>query len=84
MSKDLYANIALFQHHLDSCDKEFQALGFFQATPIESLPTLHAVFLAVHYTTAKCWMDCGLKVDAVIGHKAEQLTALCISGYLPL
>lgn len=30
------------------------------------------------------WLDCGLQVNAVIGHSFGQLTALCVSGILSL
>lgn len=35
-------------------------------------------------TPAKCWLDCGLPVDALIGHSFGQLTALCVAGSLSL
>ncbi|PTU23969.1 hypothetical protein P175DRAFT_0469512 [Aspergillus ochraceoroseus IBT 24754] len=75
LSKELYARNALFRDHLDACDAELQNLGFgslqpaiFQSTPIANLTTLHAAFFAVQYASAKCWIDCGLKVNAVVGH----------------
>ncbi|KAI2605503.1 putative polyketide synthase [Hypoxylon fragiforme] len=91
LSEELYSSTALFRYHLDACDEALQLLGFdsifpaiFQRKAITKLPVLHAALFSVQYASAKTWIDCGVKVDAIIGHSFGQLTALCISGSLSL
>ena len=91
ISKDLYQSSILFRRHLDDCNDILISLGFeglypaiFQRTPISDLVALHSALFSVQYASAKAWIDCGLEVNAVIGHSFGQLTALCISGTLSL
>ena len=34
---------------------------------------------SLQFSSAKCWLDCGLQVNTLIGHSLGQLTALCIA-----
>lgn len=91
LSEDVYHSSKVFRHHLDSCNSVLASKGLdgffpsiFKHEPIKNLVTLHAVLFAVQYASAKAWMDSGLHVSAVVGHSFGHLTALCISGVLPL
>ncbi len=91
LSEDVYKSSKVFRRHLDSCNDFLVSIGLqsfypsiFQQEPIQNVVTLHAALFAVQYSSAKSWIDCGLKVDAVVGHSFGQLTALCISGALSL
>lgn len=87
----MYNHISILRHHLNECNStsiELQAgsifPAIFQPTSITRLPTLHAALFAVQYSTAKCWLDCGIKPAAVVGHSFGQYAALCIAGCLSL
>ncbi|KAI1755466.1 BcPKS19, polyketide synthase [Xylaria castorea] len=91
LSQDVYQSSKVFRSHLDQCDQILISRGLeslypviFKSKPIENLVTLHSALFAVQYASAMAWMDCGLKVDGVIGHSFGQLTAFCISGSLSL
>ena len=45
---------------------------------------LHCRLFSLQYACAKCWLDCGLEVDTLIGHSFGQLTALCVADCLSL
>ncbi|KAI1195589.1 BcPKS19, polyketide synthase [Nemania serpens] len=91
LSEGVDASSKVFRKHLDHCDQILVSGGLeslypaiFRQEPIENLVTLHSALFAVQYASAMAWIDCGLKVDAVVGHSFGQLTALCISGSLSL
>lgn len=91
LSDDVYKSSLIFRHHLDICQRLSLSLGLhgiypavFQQTPVLDLITLHIALFAVQYSSAMSWIDCGLKVQAVLGHSFGQLTALCVSGVLSL
>ncbi|KAK8127938.1 polyketide synthase [Apiospora sp. TS-2023a] len=91
LSKSVHAGSDIFRRHLDHCQKLLTQLGFegiypaiFQQTPIVDIVTLHTALFSVQYASAKAWMNCGLRVSAVVGHSFGQLTALCVSGALSL
>lgn len=42
------------------------------------------MLFSLQYACARCWLDCGLNVSALIGHSFGQLTALCVAGSLSL
>lgn len=56
----------------------------FDPTPKSDLVSLHCTLFSIQYSTAKAWIDCGLKVDQLIGHSFGQLTALCVAEVLSL
>ena len=89
LSRDVYDSSKIFRHHLDVCDKIAGDFGIcslypfvFSVAPTKDIVSLHSALFAVQYASARAWIDCGLKVDAVVGHSFGQLTALCISGTL--
>lgn len=91
LSGSVYMSSKVFRKHLDHCDQILVSSGLeslhpaiFSQEPIKNLVTLHSALFAIQYASAMAWMDCGLKVDGVVGHSFGQLTALCISGSLSL
>ena len=91
LSEDVYNNTTILKAHLDECDAAMRTLGLeglypaiFQRSTISHLPTLHAALFAIQYSSAKCWIDCGLSVSAVVGHSFGQQTALCVAGSFSL
>ncbi|ORY67214.1 uncharacterized protein BCR38DRAFT_509936 [Pseudomassariella vexata] len=91
LSDDIYRSSKVFRYHLDFCNDLLISRGLesfypsiFQTVPVRNLTTLHSALFAIQYASAKAWMDCGLKISAVVGHSFGQLTALCISGALSL
>ncbi|KAH9212549.1 putative polyketide synthase [Leptodontidium sp. 2 PMI_412] len=91
LSEDIYLSSVIFRYHLDTVNEVLISLGYeglyptiFQQTPVSSIVTLHAALFAVQYSSAKAWIECGLSVNAVVGHSFGQLTAYCISGVLSL
>lgn len=37
------------------------------------------MLFSLQFSSARCWLKSGLKVDTVIGHSFGQLTALCVA-----
>ena len=58
--------------------------GIFQSEAVQDIVELHCRLFCLQYACAKCWLDCGLEVDTLIGHSFGQLTALCVAGALSL
>ncbi|KAF2135593.1 uncharacterized protein K452DRAFT_260436 [Aplosporella prunicola CBS 121167] len=90
LSKQVYDSSAILKKHLDQCDVVFQSMtgkslypDIFQAST-EQIVSQHGMLFSLQYSCAKAWIECGLQVDAVVGHSFGQLTALCISGVLSL
>ena len=78
-----------FRSYLDRCNEILKDLGhaviipaIFQSEPISDVVALQCGTFAVQYACAKCWMDSGLKVEAVVGHSFGELTAMAVSGIL--
>lgn len=91
LSEDVYRSSKVFRKRLDSVNNLLISAGLesfypsiFKSKPLRNLITLHSALFAVQYASAKTWIDCGLKVSAVVGHSFGQFTALCISGALSL
>ncbi|KAL7929919.1 hypothetical protein V8C35DRAFT_314154, partial [Trichoderma chlorosporum] len=92
ISKGLYDESVLLQRHLADCEavctNELSLPSLFPAifdpAPIQNIVALHCVLFAIQYACAMSWLDCGLKVEKMIGHSFGQLTALCVAGSLPL
>lgn len=81
----------LLQRHLDQCNSILLSLDLnsiyptlFEKTPVTDVIKLQTTLFALQYSCAKCWIDCGVPVAAVIGHSFGELTALCIAGILSL
>ncbi|KAL7940701.1 hypothetical protein V8C42DRAFT_361770 [Trichoderma barbatum] len=92
ISKGLYDECVLLQRHLADCESvctnELSLPSLFPAIfdpePIHNIVALHCVLFAIQYACAMSWLDCGLKVERMIGHSFGQLTALCVAGSLSL
>ncbi|KAK4611258.1 Non-reducing polyketide synthase pkbA [Fulvia fulva] len=91
LDRGMFESCLLLQSHLRQCDDIVRGLGhpslfpsIFQTEPIEDIVQLHAMLFALQYSSAKAWLNCGLQVDAVIGHSFGQLTALTVAGGLSL
>lgn len=91
LSKDWYDSFPLFRHHVDVCDDLLQQSGFpscksaiFDKEPARDVVPLQCATFAVQYASAMSWVDCGLQVEAVVGHSFGELTALAVSGTLSL
>ena len=91
LDRQVYDGVKIFRHHLDQCNTICQALGLggiypdiFQRSHIEDIVKLQICLLAMQYSCAKSWIDCGVQVAGVVGHSFGELTALCISEALSL
>lgn len=91
LNKNLYESFPLFRHHLEACDRELQQSGFssfipavFDNEPVGDIVALQCGMFGVQYACAMSWIDCGLQVEAVVGHSFGELTALAVSGVLSL
>ena len=91
LNKKVFESVTLLRKHLDSCHTLLKSKGLsgiypeiFQKSPIEDTVKLQTCLFALQYSCAKCWIDSGVKVTAIVGHSFGELTALCISGVLSL
>ena len=91
MEKGLYESYARLKNYIDECDRIIVQLGFatilpsiFQSESLTDVVLLQCGTFAVQYACAKCWIDAGLQVEAVIGHSFGELTAMVVSGVLSL
>ena len=91
MEKRLYESHPRLRNYIDECDKIVQSLGFsailpsiFQTEPLTDVITLQCGTFAMQYACAKCWIDAGLQVDALVGHSFGELAAMVVSGVLSL
>ena len=91
LDKSLWYGSTLLRSHLDTCEDALRKMGFpgiypsiFWNEPITDVVLLHSAIFALQYSCAKAWLECGLKVSALVGHSFGQLTAWCVSGILTL
>ena len=91
LDRDIYDSFPLFRKHLDACNELLKRGGFspcvpaiFDKEPVEDIVSLQCGMFAMQYASAKSWIDCGLQVDAVVGHSFGELTALAVSEVLSL
>ena len=91
LEKRLYESHPRLRTYIDECDKIVVDLGFptllpsiFQSEPLIDVVTLQCGTFAMQYACAKCWIDAGLQVEAMIGHSFGELTAMVVSGVLSL
>ncbi|KAK4244508.1 hypothetical protein C7999DRAFT_35113 [Corynascus novoguineensis] len=91
LDKKVYDGVKILRSYLNQVNAVLLSLGLegifpavFQREPIDDTVRLQTALFAVQYSCAKSWMDCGVRVDAVVGHSFGELTALCISGALSL
>ncbi|KAL8729519.1 MAG: hypothetical protein Q9166_004691 [cf. Caloplaca sp. 2 TL-2023] len=88
-SQSLYRTCNTFRYHLDRCNEIVQKIGrlslfpaIFHSEPISDIRLLQCCLFAKQYACAQCWIDSGLKVNAIVGQSFGELTALAISGHL--
>ncbi|OAQ66822.1 hybrid PKS/NRPS enzyme [Pochonia chlamydosporia 170] len=91
LDKDVFDNVAVLRSRLDECDATCLALGLdsiyssiFQRTPLSDIVKLQTALFSMQYSCAMAWIDCGIKVSAIVGHSFGELTGLCVSGILSL
>ncbi|KAF3771157.1 hypothetical protein M406DRAFT_59909 [Cryphonectria parasitica EP155] len=91
LDRDVYDSIKILRKNLDEVNDVCISLGldsiyptFFQKTPIHNTVGLQTALFAMQYSCARTWIDCGVKVSAVVGHSFGELTAMCVSGVLSL
>ncbi|KAF2151287.1 putative polyketide synthase [Myriangium duriaei CBS 260.36] len=91
LNLEVYNSFHVLRRHLDSCDAIVRSMNLrsiyphiFTTKPETDPVSLQTMLFALQYACAKSWIDCGLKVTALVGHSFGELTALCISGILSL
>ncbi|OTB00230.1 hypothetical protein M426DRAFT_66280 [Hypoxylon sp. CI-4A] len=91
LDKNVYNSVRILRSYLDQCNAVFLSIGLdgiypdiFQRQPVEDTIKLQTMLFAIQYACAKSWIDCGVKIAAVVGHSFGELTALCVSGVLSL
>ena len=91
LDKKVYDSFGLLRMYLDQCNAHLLALNLnsifpiiFEKIPVTDVVKLQTTLFALQYSCAKCWINCGIPVAAVVGHSFGELTALCISGILSL
>ncbi|KAI1452552.1 hypothetical protein F4805DRAFT_462631 [Annulohypoxylon moriforme] len=91
LDRAVYENVPLIRHHLNECNVIIQSLGhksiypdILAKRPIPDPIHLQTMLFSLQYATTRCWMDCGVRVEAVVGHSFGEITALCVAGVLGL
>lgn len=91
MNKKIYQTYPQLRSYVDECDRIVVGLGYstllplmFQAEALTSVVALQCGTFAMQYACAQCWIQAGIRVDAVMGHSFGELTALVVSGKLSL
>ncbi|KGO74376.1 Acyl transferase/acyl hydrolase/lysophospholipase [Penicillium italicum] len=91
ISIDLYSTSPVFSSHFDQCNETLASLGIPIINPhvpndneSNDPMALQTTQFAIQYSCARTWIDCGLRVDCILGHSLGQLVALVVSGCLSL
>lgn len=91
LSPRWYSGFPRLRFHIDKCDEILKSLNrptilpiLFQREPVSDVVALQCGTFAVQYACAKCWVDSGIQVAAVVGHSFGELTAMVVSGVLSL
>ncbi|KAJ5641292.1 hypothetical protein N7490_005292 [Penicillium lividum] len=91
LDKRVYDSIRILRTYLDRCSATLEALGLdglyptiFNKSQVDDPVKLQTMLFALQYSCARCWIDCGVKPVAVVGHSFGELVALCIAGVLTL
>lgn len=91
LDKRVYDSIGLLRTYLDRCSATLEALSLdglyptiFKKSQVDDPVKLQTMLFALQYSCAKCWIECGIKPVAVVGHSFGELVALCIAGVLTL
>ncbi|KAK4555343.1 hypothetical protein LTR86_007640 [Recurvomyces mirabilis] len=91
LDRNVYGRYGLLRNHLDTCNKLLLSMGcdsiyptIFEKLPMTDVVKLQTTLFSFQYSCAKCWIEVGLPITAVIGHSFGELTAMCISGMVSL
>lgn len=91
LDREAYDHFKLLRTHIDHCHEVCLSLGLdgilpaiFERTPRASIVELQTMQFALQYSSAKSWIDSGVQVAALVGHSFGELTAMCVSGTLPV
>lgn len=91
LDRSFFDRLPAFREQVEACNKELQKLEFpsiipaiFEMQPLKDAYSLQCSMFALQYASAQCWIQGGLKPDAVVGHSLGELTALAVSGVLSL
>ena len=91
LERQVYESVKILRNHLNQCNAVCLSLGLdslypsiFQRSTIADIVKLQIMLFAIQYSCAKSWIDCGVRVAAVVGHSFGELTGLCVSGILSL
>jgi malonyl CoA-acyl carrier protein transacylase/acyl carrier protein/SAM-dependent methyltransferase len=91
LDRTFYECTTVFRDHLDRCNLTLMSLGhanfypmIFEKKDVGDPVRLQTMLFALQYSCAQCWIDCGVKPVAVVGHSFGELTALCVAGILSL
>jgi acyl transferase domain-containing protein/SAM-dependent methyltransferase len=91
VTRELFDSCAVFRSHLEACDEIVAMIGhsrlipgIFHDTKRTNAFALQTMQFTLQYCCARSWIDCGLRVDCILGHSLGQLVALVVSGYLSL
>lgn len=89
--RSLYESCPLIKHYIDRCNHVLKELSFppivpafFNTEPSNDIVLQQCGIFAFQYAVAKAWIDCGVRIDAVVGQSFGELTALAVSGVLSL
>lgn len=91
LDRKLYEAYPAFRGYIDACDSELTRLGFpsiqaaiFQKTSLATALELQCSIFATEYACARCWLDGGLKPNAILGHSLGEIVSLAVSGAVSL
>ncbi|TVY85269.1 Citrinin polyketide synthase [Lachnellula suecica] len=91
LDSEIFEQNKLLRTYLDKCNETCRSLGLasfypaiFQKTPVEDIVQLQTMLFSIQYSSAKAWIDSGVRVASVVGHSFGELTAMCVSGVLSL
>ncbi|KAL4804152.1 hypothetical protein BDV18DRAFT_162559 [Aspergillus unguis] len=89
LNRVVYDSVSLLRRYLHECDAAMTGIGLesifpdiFSTSPVVDTVKLQCMLFAIQYSCAKCWLDCGVRVAAIVGHSFGELTGLAISGIL--
>lgn len=91
LDEQVYKHVKLLQIHLHKCDRVCQELGrpsffpaIFDKSAVADIVAFQTMLFSLQYACALSWIDSGVQIAAVVGFSFGELTALCVSGILPL
>ncbi|KFA51940.1 hypothetical protein S40293_07064 [Stachybotrys chartarum IBT 40293] len=91
LDRQILERITILRKYMDQCDLVCKAMGLtgiypdiFKREPIQDTVQLQTCLFAMQYSCAKSWIDCGLRVTAVVGHSFGELVAQTVAGAMSL